>query len=441
MEAIPMRAKSYLLLFVVIFSTAVEAGPQIQHWNTANGARVYFVPAPELPMVDVSIVFDAGAARDADAPGVALLTNGLLAEGAGSLDADQLAERFESLGAEFSNNAERDMATLSLRTLSDAALFDPAVDTLTTILTRPDFPTAAFAREQSRLLQSIAQRKQDPGELADEAFYKAVYGEHPYATLPSGTEASVKAITPAKLKNFYQRYYVGANAVVAIVGNLDRSAAEKLAERVMGKLPAGRVAENLPEVRELAQATEVRIEHPAAQTHIVLGQPGMTRDDADYFPLYVGNHMLGGSGLVARLSDEIREKRGLAYSTYSYFLPMRKQGPYTIGAQTRNESAQESLTVLRDTVATFVKDGPTAQELESSKKNITGGFPLRISSNKKIVEYIAMIGFYELPLDYLDTFNSKVDAVTADNIKDAFQRRVHPDKMVTVLVGGGNGGK
>jgi len=433
-----MRTKIFLALVIVIFSTSADAGPQIQHWKTANGARVYFVPAPELPIVDLTIVFDAGAARDGKDSGVALLTNGLLAEGAGGQDADQLAQRFESLGAEFSNNAERDMATLGLRTLSDAALFDPAVDTLTTILTRPDFPAAAFAREQNRLLQSIAQRKQDPGELADEAFYRAVYGDHPYATLPSGTEDSVKALTSAKLKAFYERYYVGANAVVAIVGNLDRTAAEKLAERVMGKLPAGQPAEKLPEVQNLAQATEVLIEHPSAQTHIVMGQPGMTRDDADYFPLYVGNHMLGGSGLVARLSDEIREKRGLAYSTYSYFLPMRKHGPYTIGAQTRNESAQESLTVLRDTVAAFVKDGPTAQELDSSKKNITGGFPLRISSNKKINEYIAMIGFYELPLDYLDTFNSKVDAVSAADIKNAFQRRVHPDKMVTVLVGGGN---
>ena len=181
----------------------------------------------------------------------------------------------------------------------------------------------------------------------------------------------------------------------------------------------------------------VRIEHPSAQTHILMGQPGMSRGDVDYFPLYVGNHMLGGSGLVSRLADEIREKRGLAYSTYSYFMPMRKKGPYTIGAQTRNDAAQESLTLLHDTVATFVKDGPTAQELESSKKNITGGFPLRISSNKKIVGYIAMIGFYDLPLDYLDTFNSKVEAVTLAGIKDAFQRRIHPDKMVTVLVGGG----
>ncbi|HEC18260.1 MAG TPA: insulinase family protein, partial [Gammaproteobacteria bacterium] len=183
-------------------------------------------------------------------------------------------------------------------------------------------------------------------------------------------------------------------------------------------------------------ALEIRIPHPSAQTHILVGQPGMRRGDPDYFPLYVGNHMLGGSGLVARLAEEIREQRGLAYSTYSYFLPMRKKGPYTFGLQTKNESAEEALAVLRDTITRFIKEGPTAEELEASKKNITGGFPLRISSNKKIIDYIGMIGFYQLPMDYLDTFNERVMAVTLDDIKQAFQKRIHPDKMVTVMVGG-----
>ena len=191
----------------------------------------------------------------------------------------------------------------------------------------------------------------------------------------------------------------------------------------------------------LKQGKEIRIEYPSAQTHILMGQPGMKRGDADYFALYVGNHMLGGSGLVARLAEEIREKRGLAYSTYSYFMPMRELGPYTIGVQTRNDSAQQSLDVLRATVAKFIKEGPTPEELEASKKNITGGFPLRISSNKKIIDYIAMIGFYQLPLDYLDTFNQKVQAVTIADIKKAFQKRIDVDKMVTVMVGGNVNGK
>lgn len=433
---INMFVKFFVLVCATLFSTISFASPDIEHWTTKNGARVYFVHAPELPIVDMRIVFDAGAARDAEDPGLAILTNGLLAEGAGGMSATQIAEKFESIGAQFGNSAHRDMATLTLRTLSDKKIFDQAVSVLKTILSKPDFPQNAFERERSRLLTALKRNKQDPGAIADEAFYKAVFGQHPYSSLPSGTEEGVNGLSVEKLKNFYQQYYVGRNAVVAIVGDLNRQAAENLAESLMETLPEGQPAASLPVVDVLQEAKEIKIDHPSAQTHILVGQPGMKRGDPDYFALYVGNHMLGGSGLVARLSGEIREKRGLAYSSYSYFMPMREFGPYTIGVQTKNESAQESLDVLRETISKFVKEGPTAEELESSKKNITGGFPLRISSNKKIIDYIAMIGFYQLPLDYLDTFNDRIQAVTAEDIKKAFQKRVHPDRMVTVLVGG-----
>jgi len=311
------------------------------------------------------------------------------------------------------------------------------VKTLATILTQPDFPKKALARESSRLLTTLKRLKQSPGAQANKAFYKAVYGTHPYNAQPTGTEAGINGITVDKLRAFYKKYYVARNAVVAIVGNLDHEGAVQLAESLMGDLPEGQPAADLPSVDALAQGNEIRIEFPSAQTHILMGQPGMKRGDPDYFALYVGNHMLGGSGLVARLSKKIREERGLAYSTYSYFLPMRELGPFTIGLQTKNESAQEALDVLRETIGQFIKEGPRAEELDASQKNITGGFPLRLSSNKKIIDYIGMIGFYQLPLDYIDTFNERVQAVTIDDIKNAFQRRIKLDNMVTVLVGGG----
>ncbi|MBL1278441.1 MAG: insulinase family protein [Ectothiorhodospiraceae bacterium] len=416
--------------------TTANANPNIEHWSTKNGTRVYFVPAPELPIVDLRIIFNAGAARDGNSPSVALMTNGLLAEGAGGLSADQLAEQFESIGARFGNSAQRDMAVLSLRTLSEKKVFDAAVKTLTTILTQPDFPEKAFERERSRLLTGLQRRKQSPGVQADEAFYNAVYTNHPYRNQPTGTEQGINQLSTDKLQAFYEKYYVGKNAVLAIVGDLSRADAEVLAEDLMGKLAEGKPADNLPTVNALSESNEIRINHPSAQTHILMGQPGMKRGDTDYFTLYVGNHMLGGSGLVARLSNEIREKRGLAYSSYSYFRPMRENGPYTIGLQTKNESAEEALTVLRETIGDFIKEGPTAEELDASKKNITGGFALRISSNKKIIDYIGMIGFYQLPMDYLDTFNTRIQAVTIEDIKKAFQGRIDIDKMITVMVGG-----
>lgn len=394
-----MQNKFSFILFIcaALFSATISANPDIEHWRTANGTRVYFVPAPELPIVDISIIFNAGAARDEDDPGVAIMTNGLMSEGAGGMNAGQLAEQFESIGARFGNSAQRDMAVLSLRTLSEKEVFDSAVKTFTTILTQPDFPKKALERERGRLLTTLKRHKQSPGTQADEAFYKAIYAAHPYHAQPTGTEAGINGLTTQKLKAYYEKYYVGRNAVLAIVGDLSRTDAEKLAETLMGKLPEGQPADDLPQVDALTKGNEIRINHPSAQTHILVGQPGMKRGDADYFTLYVGNHMLGGSGLVARLSNEIREKRGLAYSTYSYFRPMRENGPYTFGLQTKNESAEEALTVLRETIAKFIKEGPTAEELDASKKNITGGFPLRISSNKKIIDYIGMIGFYQLP--------------------------------------------
>ena len=420
---------------LVLISQFAQAEINIQHWQTSNGARVYFVEAPELPIVDVQVIFDGGAARDNDKGGVALLTNALLPEGAGKFNAQQISERFDELGAQFDGDAQRDMANLAVRTLSDEKVLWPTLEMMALVLSEPTFPEDAFNRERKRLLIGLEQKKQSPGALADEAFYKAVFGNHPYSVIPEGKEESVNQINVGDLKQFYQRYYVAANAVITIVGDLDRKKAEKVADAIIGKLPQGNPADKLPDVSALKESKNVKVEHPSSQTHILIGQPGMRRGDPDYFALYVGNHILGGSGLVARLSNEIREKRGLSYSTYSFFLPMRKDGPFTIGLQTKTEQVDEALKVVAQTVNDFIQKGPTDEELNAAKKNITGGFPLRISSNKKIVGYIGMIGFYNLPLDYLNTFNDKINSITVKGIKDAFQRRVKPDNMVTVLVG------
>ncbi len=422
---------------LALFSGAIaQAAPQIQQWTSANGAQVYFVPAPDLPMVDVRIVFDAGSAKDGELAGLAQLTNGLLSEGAGPLDADQIAERFEGVGARFGASAFRDMAVVSLRSLTDQSLLEPALDTLALVLNEPRFPEDAFEREVNRTLIGLRAEQQDPGSVVSKAFYRAVYGSHPYAAPSNGTEESLKVLKRADAQAFHQRYYVAKNAVVAIVGAVDRQGAEAIVKRALGKLPAGSAAAATPAVAPLTEGTVTRLPHPSEQTHILLGQPGITRDDPDYFALYVGNHVLGGSGLVSRVSDEIREKRGLSYSAYSYFMPMRAAGPFTAGLQTRNDQAEEALEVLRLTLQDYIANGPTEKELTAAKKNISGGFALRVDSNSKIVENLAMIGFYDLPLDYLDTFISKVEAVDAEQVRDAFQRRLDPNHMATVIVGG-----
>ncbi len=425
-----------LLLTLLLAAPGVLAGPKIDSWRTANGARVLFVAAPDLPMVDIRVIFDAGSARDGATPGVSRLTNGLLTEGAGEWDATEIAERLESVGAELDSGALRDMTWVSVRTLSEKEALEVSVDTVATIIGKPSFATDALERNRQMMLAGLLRLEQSPGEVARRRFFQEVFREHPYAIHSGGTKESIAALSRDDVGAFHRRFYVAANAVVALVGDLTREQAEKLADRLTAQLQVGEHAPELPQVSMLNSAEEVRIPFPSSQSHILLGQPGMQRGDPDYFPLYLGNHILGGNGLVSILAEEVREKRGLSYSVYSYFAPMRTQGPFVIGAQTQNAKVAETLTVLRTTLTRFMDQGPSAQELEAAKKNITGGFPLNIASNGKIVEYLGMIGFYELPLDYLDTFVDNVNRVTADQIKEAFRRRVQPDRLVTVIVGG-----
>jgi len=426
----------YFVAALLLISAEAAATPDILQWQTANGAHVYFVAAPQLPMVDIQVVFDAGSARDEGKDGLAVLTNGLLAEGAGKLDADAIAERFDAIGAHFSNSALRDMSVVSLRTLTDKKLLNSALDTFATVLQQPTFPADALERVRNQMLIGLQDEEQSPGAIAEKAFYRALYGTHPYASPSDGTSDSVKALTRDEVVSFYQRYFVAHNAVIAIVGAVDRKQAEHIAEQITQRLPAGNAAPALPPVQALTKAESIHIPHPSTQTHILMGQPGMRRNDPDYFPLYVGNFILGGSGFTSRITNEIREKRGLAYSAYSYFVPMREEGPFMLGLQTRNASADESLKVLHETLEKFAQGGVTEKELAAAKRNITGGFALNIDSNSDIVQYLALIGFYHLPPDYLDTFIARINAVTVEQVRDAFARRVAPDRMITITVGG-----
>ncbi len=420
---------------LLLASWSVQASPKIEHWQADSGAEVYYVHAPELPMVDMQVVFDAGSSRDGDLSGIASLTSSLLDQGAAGMNADTISKGFESLGAVFGSDAGYDSASVQLRSLTDEALLSAAINNFKKVISKPDFPKDALERRRAQTLIGLQAKKQNPGALARDAFMSAVYQSHPYAKPSEGTEESVAAIKRKDIEAFYKQYYVAKNAMVAIVGDVDRKQAEKIAEDIISGLEQGQKAAILASVKELDKAKKVFIEHPSVQTHILVGQPGVKRGDPDYFPLYVGNHVLGGGGMVSRLFTEVREKRGLSYSAYSYFSPMRFKGPFIAGLQTKAEQVDEALSVLMENINRYIETGPTEEELTASKKNITGGYPMRIDSNAKILGYVVVIGYYKLPLDYLDTFNANVDAVTIEQIKDAFKRRVIPDKLVTVMVG------
>jgi zinc protease len=429
-----IRLFALLLIGASTLFGVAQASPDVQSWQTPNGAKVMFVRSPGLPMVDVRVVFDAGSARDGDHAGLALFTNAMLTQGAGPWDADTLAERLESRGIQIGSGSARDMAWVSIRSLTDPNALKVAGETLTQVLANPTLADADIQRIRGQLLVGLRQEEEDPGTLARRLFYAQLYGKHPYGHDPAGTQNSLALIRGPQLLAFHQRYYVARNAVVAIVGDLDRAGAEALAEQVTAGLPGGSHAPALPEPDNVPPPL-ARISFPSSQTHVLIGQPGMARHDPDYFALYVGNHVLGGSGLVSLLSEEVRNKRGLSYSVYSYFAPMRQTGPFIMGAQTKNAQTDEAVKVMRDTLRRYVTQGPTQAELTAAKQNLTGGFPLQVDSNKEIVQYIAMMGFYDLPLDWLDTLVGKIEAVTVAQVRDAFRRRIDPDHLLVVTVG------
>ncbi len=425
-----------LFVLLLLVPTVGWASPDIQHWTLKNGVRVLFVESHEIPMVRVRLVFDAGSARDEPGKGgQAMLTNQLLSEGTAKMDGDAVARKLEGMGANIENSVDRDMATFGIRSLSKRELLDPAMETLKQLVLAPAFPKTSLERERGRVLVGLAQQAQSPEDVTGRAFFGALYGNHPYAHDPSGTATTIRSLTRADLVDFHKRYYVGSNAVLVMVGDLKKRQAHRIAREVAGALPRGESAPALPPAPELSVPVQRDIVFPSTQTHVLVGAPGDHRGDPDYFPLYVGNYILGGGGLVSRLSSEVREKRGLSYSVYSYFYPLRVNGPFITGLQTRTKQYPRALRVLRDTLATFVRQGPTEAELKAAKQHITGGFPLRIDTSDKIAGYLAVIGFYHLPLTYLDDFNHKVNAVTVAEIRDAFQRRIHPKRMVTVTVG------
>ena len=415
-------------------SAAVQAGVKIEHWLASSGARVYFVETHVLPILDVEIDFPAGSAYDpAGKAGLASLTAGLLDAGAGDLDEETISERLAGIGARMGGVTEGDRAGLTLRTLAYPRERDEALGLLKLVMTRPTFPDGALARERARGIAAIREADTRPDAIAAKRFAAAIYPGHPYGVSPAVD--SVGSIKRDDLAAFHRNHYSAARAVVSIIGDVTRAEAEAIAESLTRDLPAGSPETMLPPVSLPAAAT-VKVAHPASQSHVHFGLPAVRRGDPDYFPLLVGNYSLGGGGFVSRLMKEVREKRGYAYSVYSYFAPRKLEGPFEIGLQTKREQAADALKVANEVLAGFMKDGPTDAELAAAKKNLIDGMALRIDSNAKLLGYLSTIGFFGLPLTYLDDFPAKVAAVTAKDVREAFARRVRAENLVTVIVAG-----
>ncbi|MDZ4075155.1 MAG: pitrilysin family protein [Hylemonella sp.] len=420
-----------------------QAGIPIQHWTQPSGAGVWLVESPTVPMVDVRIEFDAGGRRDPAAQAgltgasVGLMSKGIRSQGNDpALDENALGEAWADLGASFGGSDGGDRVSFSLRSLTYPDLLARAAALAARQLAEPAYPEAVWTRERERTAAALREANTRPATIAGRTFNQAVFGSHPYGN--DTNEQTLARISVADMQAWHARYLKPCRARVSIVGAVTRAQADALVTQLLARLPAA-ACEALPpvaEVQPLSAAVEKHIPFDSAQAHVLIGQPGFKRDDPDFFILTVGNYILGGGGFVSRLTEEVREKRGLSYSVYSYFNPGLHAGAFTIGLQTRPDQAAQAVQVAREVLRRFVADGPTPAELKAAKDNLVGGFALRIDNNRKLLDNVANIAAHNLPLDYLDTWTQQVAKVTVADIRAAFARKLQPQRMVTVVVGG-----
>ncbi len=428
-----------LLRAVLVLGGGLVAVPAlavlpIESWTTASGTRVLFVRADAIPMLDLQIDFDAGGRLVApERLGLASMVNAMLAKGAGELDEAAIAEGFALTGAGRGGGAGDDSASVSLRSLTSEPHLSRAVELLALLLAKPSFPQPVLEREKARVIASLRESATRPETLVRRNFGALLYGDHPYGR--HADPETVAAIGRDDLVRFHAAHYSARRAVISMIGAITRERAAAIAEELTRGLPAGIDSPPLAPLPGAPGRAERRIEHPASQSHVLVGQRGIARGDPDFFALTVGNYVLGGGGFVSRLYGEVREKRGLVYSVSSYFSPQIQPGPFVIGLQTRKDQADQALGVVREVLERFVREGPTAEELAAAKSNLMGGFALRIDSNGKILAQLSAIGFYGLPLDWLERWTDRVAAVTLNDVRAAFERHIRPDAMVTVVVG------
>lgn len=417
----------------------------IQHWQQASGAKVWLVESPSIPMVDIQVAFDAGARREPQdqaglATALAMMTDkGVKAQGQQpALDENALGEAWADLGASFDAGAGKDSFNYSLRSLTVPDLLQRSVQLAARQIAHPSLPADVWQRDRARWSASIAESNTRPGTVAGRAFTQAVYGGHPYGWRT--TEQTLAKIDVKAIRAFHDQYIQACRAKVSVVGAVDKAQADALVTQLLSQLPKddGKGCQPLPAVAEvpaLKAAQDVRIPFQSAQAQVLIGQPGIKRSDPDFLALLVGDHILGGGGLVSRLMEEVREKRGLTYGVSSSFSPGLHAGAFVVSLQTRPDQAEQARQVAKETLAQFVAEGPTEQELRDAKDNLIGSFALRIDSNRKLLANVANIAWNDLPLDYLGHWTDKIEALTVNDVRSAMQRAIQPDRMVTVVLG------
>jgi zinc protease len=427
--------KFLLAILLLISKTAFSTSYQAEKWHTQNGVAVVFYQAMEVPMLDISLAFAAGSAYDGSQYGLSAMTSHMLNQGNNGKDATAIAQALADTGAQYNVENGHDMVVFDLRTLTSPKALASATNIFAEIINKPDFPAQVVGREKSQTLMAIKQSKESPEDIAMQRFFQVLYKDHPYAHPINGTNKTVNTFDRTMLLNFYKRYYVAHNALLVMVGAIDSKEAHALAEKLTQTMAKGSASPAIPKAKPASTGQTIQIPFTASQTVLRLGQVGIDHANPHYFPLMVGNYIVGGGALVSKLAIELREKEGLTYNVDSQFIPMAGEGPFIVGLSTRKQQTEKALDLTKSVLASFIQQGPSPQELEAAKRYLTGSFPLSLSSNKAIASVLLRMSFYHLPDDYLATYLKRIETVTKEDIQTAFKQQIDPNKLLLIEVG------
>jgi zinc protease len=432
----PLRTAAAALIAVSALALPAAAATEVEKVTTPGGITAWLVSDDTVPLIAVDFAFRGGASQDPEGkPGVAALLSTLLDEGAGDLDSAAFQLKLEETAVRLSFSADHDAFQGSLGTLS--ARKDEAFDLLALALNQPRFDEEPIDRMRTQLISRLRSQQTDPDTIASRLFAEKTFPGHPYGRPADGTPETLAAVTRDELVAFRQANFARDNLVIGVVGDITADELKPLLDEAFGPLPAKADLKPVPEVTPTTGLTlNQTIDNP--QTIIRFGSVGILRQDPDFIPAYVMNEILGGGTFSSRLYNEVREKRGLAYSVWSAIASFDRAGLFLAGTSTRADKAAESVAIMRAEIERMAKDGPTEKELQDTKKYLTGNYALRFDSSGKIAEQLVGLQLDGLPIDYFQIRNGLIEAVTLEDVKRVAKRIL--DQPLTVLtVGPGEG--
>ncbi|RMD63609.1 MAG: insulinase family protein [Alphaproteobacteria bacterium] len=428
------RCFAFLAALVLLAMAGPARAVEVQRVVSPGGIEAWLVEDHTNPILSLDLAFRGGAALDpAGKEGLANMVSGLIDEGAGPLDSQAFQGRLQELSIRLSFNASLDTFGGTLQTLSETR--DEAFRLLRLALTEPRFDAEPVTRIRSQILAGLAQEAEDPRSIARRTLSKVLFPDHPYGRPVSGTQLSVPRITVEDLRTFVKERFARDTLVIGVVGDITAQELARLLDETFLALPATAASAAVPSAAVAGDGAVVVVEKDVPQSVVAFGHEGIRRDDPDYYAAYVVNYILGGGGFASRLYKEVREKRGLAYSVYSYLNPLDHAALVVGGVATQNGRVAQSLEIIRREWGRMGETGPSAQELDDAKTYLTGSFPLRFSSSGRIAGMLVGMQLENLGIDYLDRRNAFIEAVTLDQARRVARRLYDPDRLAVVVVG------